>query len=160
MAPKSKSPRHRDCFNPQCPLAQPPGHYLTEKGYWRIHAKGPHRGKYLHRWVAEQLAGNKPGPDKEVHHIDLDPKNCCPYNLAVMDYALHQALDNSSRLGAVKGIQGFRKRPAANEEIDKLVVEMIVAGWEGRGKEWSVMRELDKMQGGRQGGLFGDDGLD
>jgi hypothetical protein len=77
-----------------------------------------------------------------------------------MDYALHQALDNSSRLGAVKGIQGFRKRPAANEEIDKLVVEMIVAGWEGRGKEWSVMRELDKMQGGRQGGLFGDDGLD
>jgi hypothetical protein len=141
-------------------LFNPPGHLLTKKGYWRIYTPTAHKNKYLHRWVIERLTGEKPGPDKEVHHIDLDPKNCCPYNLAVMDYDLHQALDNSSRLGLTKGIQGFRKRPGANEEVDRLVVEMIVADWQGKGKTWSVMKELERMQGGCQRGLFDGDGLD
>jgi len=150
--------RHKDCHNPHCPLSNPPGHCLTKKGYWRIWTRGPDKGKYLHRWVIEKLTGEKPGPDKEIHHIDFDPLYCCPYNLAVMDYGLHQALDNSSRLGMQKGIKGFQRRPGANDEIDKLVVEMILADWQGRGRQWSVLKALDRMNPAQcQQGLFGQE---
>lgn len=124
-------PRHRDCHNPGCPLANPPGHSLTAKGYWRIHTRGPDKNKYLHRWVVEKLAGQVPGPEVEIHHLDWDAQNCCPYNLAVLPKDVHQGFDNSSRAGVRKGRQGFAARPGANAEIDKLVVEMIAEdfGW-------------------------------
>ena len=153
----AKGHRHQDCFNPHGPLANPPGHNLTKKGYWRIHARGAHRNKYLHRWVIEAITGEVPGEDKEIHHIDMDPKNCCPYNLAIMDYALHQSLDNSSRLGMEKGQRGFKKRPSPNEEVDWLVVEMILADWRGEGKTWSPLKALENRNpAARQQDLFTD----
>lgn len=156
MAPKPISPRHKDCHNPNCPLANPPGHSITPKGYWRIHQRGEDRGKYLHRWVIEKLTGSVPGPDKEIHHIDLDQQHCCPYNLAVMDRAIHQAFDNSSRQQTTKGIKGFRQRPGANAEIDSLVGAMLAADWRGD-KHWSVLKELDRLNPAqRQQGLFED----
>jgi hypothetical protein len=75
-----------------------------------------------------------------------------------MDYDLHQALDNSSRLGMQKGIKGFQRRPGANDEIDKLVVDMILADWQGLGRQWSVLKALDRMNPAQcQQGLFGQE---
>ena len=148
-------PRHKDCHNPQCPLANPPGHSLTKKGYWRIHVRTPDKDKYLHRWVMEKLAGRALRPDEEVHHLDFDARNCCPYNLALLPGLIHQAFENSSRKQMIKGLQGFRSRPSANAEIDQLVVEMLWADMQGRGKEWSVLRALDEISPNRrQLGMF------
>lgn len=147
-------PRHKDCHRPQCPLANPPGHHLTAKGYWRIHQRGPWRNWYLHRWVLAQIAGKDPGAEIEIHHQDFDAKNCCPLNLIWLDKSIHQAFDNSSRMSVRKGQPGFQSRPSANAEIDRLVVEMLWADMQRR-RDWSVMQALEDLDPGRrQLGMF------
>lgn len=160
MAPPSKSPKHAQCMNPQCPLYNPPGHHITEKGYWRIHQRlGGYRNWYLHRWVIAQVIGKDPGPEVEIHHLDFDAKNCCPQNLMILDYCIHQAFENSSRRQTQSGVQGFQSRPAANAEIDWLVVDMLWADMQNRGDKWSPTealarrdREINPKRG--QQGLF------
>lgn len=141
MAPPSKSLNHPQCMNPQCPLYAPPRHHLTTKGYWRIHQKtGGYRNWYLHRWVIAQVIGKDPGPEVEIHHQDFDAKNCCPQNLMILDYCIHQAFDNSSRRQTQPGVRGFQPRPKANEEIDWLVVDMLAA--QIARQPWSALEAL------------------
>lgn len=151
-------PRHKDCHNPHCPLANPPGHHLTLKGYWRIHQRGKWRNWYLHRWVLAQIAGNDPGDLIEIHHQDFDARNCCPLNLVWLDKSIHRAFDNSSLVGQKlrSGTRGlFQSRPSANAEIDRLVVEMLWADMQGRRKEWSAWKALEEMDPSRrQLGMF------
>lgn len=55
--------------------------------YWRIHS-GPHRGKYLHRVVFQQVAGRAVREGFEVHH--MNGINCvCPHQLVEVQACLH-----------------------------------------------------------------------
>ncbi|MEK9208302.1 MAG: HNH endonuclease, partial [Patescibacteria group bacterium] len=46
-------------------------------------------GSYVHRKVAEKILGRKLLPNEIVHHIDKNPTNNNPLNLAVMDNEKH-----------------------------------------------------------------------
>ena len=60
---------------------------LNEKGYARINA-GPHRDKFLHRAVFENVAGRPIKPDHQIHH--MNGKQCvCPHQLIELQACLH-----------------------------------------------------------------------
>jgi acid phosphatase class B len=106
------------------------------------------------------LLGKDPGPEVEIHHQDFDSRNCCPLNLMILDYDIHQAFENSSRRQMIKGIKGFQPRPKSDSaEIDWLVVDMLWADMQNRGDKWSPTealarrdREINPKRG--QQGLF------
>jgi hypothetical protein len=69
-------------------------HY-TAKGHLRIHSRGPNRGKYVHRLIADTLcrefcvygAGL---PDwLHVHHVNYKKDHNCACNFILLDEALH-----------------------------------------------------------------------
>ena len=60
----------------------------------------------------------------------------------VLDYCIHQAFENSSRRQMQPGVRGFQSRPKGNEEIDWLVVDMLWADMQNRGREWSAVEAL------------------
>lgn len=49
-------------------------------------------GQYVHRTIAEKVLGRKLEPNEVVHHIDKNPENNDPSNLAVMDEDKHKLL--------------------------------------------------------------------
>jgi hypothetical protein len=72
------------------------GMYITAKGYWRYSA-GVHRGKYVHRVVAEQQLGRLLKKDEVVHHRDGNRLNYLEHwdgypNLQVMNERVHNAV--------------------------------------------------------------------
>ncbi len=68
---------------------------LTADGYVRL-KRWPHRDKYEHRVVSEQVAPLAPGFDGkahfrwEVHHIDFRRDHNCLPNLLRLDERLHR----------------------------------------------------------------------
>lgn len=61
-----------------------------EKGYWYIRIDG--RKIALHRWIMEEYLGRRLRSDEIVHHIDGDPLNDDPANLAILSRAEHMRL--------------------------------------------------------------------
>src|SRR5574337_1170831 len=104
------------CPNSRCLLAYPPQHEIHKGRYPRIYQRGMTRKWYLHHWVVWRLGGGEPDSLRsqglEVHHMDFNSMNPCPYNLLIIPREIHQSFRNRTNLG--------------NLVIDKLVVDMIL----------------------------------
>lgn len=119
----------KPCRNPLCILGCPPPHHHDDrkgKGYPRIHQRGMWRNWYLHHWVIYRVSKGRITPDTlraeglEVHHMDFNSGNPCPYNLLIIPKAIHILFRNGSntdmdRVIAAKGHQIYR------EEINRRV---------------------------------------
>lgn len=70
----------------------------------------------MHHWTIWKLSGLTPEDLKaqglEVHHLDFNSRNPCPYNLLILPRALHLSFRNRTNLG--------------NRGIDSLVANMIL----------------------------------
>jgi hypothetical protein len=76
------------------------GFYKTKKGYLRISA-GPHRGKYIHRVVAEaaiqETYGRPLKRSEEVHHLCNNRECSADFHLLILDEALHHGTSPGAR---------------------------------------------------------------
>jgi hypothetical protein len=61
--------------------------------YFRIDGKK----KAFRRWLVEQREGRRLGPNEVVHHLDYDPLNNDPDNLAVLTRAEHMRLHGKEK---------------------------------------------------------------
>lgn len=67
------------------------GYTIKPNGYMEF-TRGPHKGRAIHRVVAEQMIGRPLGHDEVVHHRDSNRRNNSPENLEVMTRAEHTRL--------------------------------------------------------------------
>lgn len=100
---------------------QPAGTHVTEKGYLRIHARGPYRNWYHHRQVMQEMVdvfcfyGTQvlKDPRFTVHHLDHVRTNNQPNNLILLDKPIHDWL--SAKHGWAK-----LRRSLSEEEVEEL----------------------------------------
>lgn len=74
----------------------PKGTYRTKDGHIRYHTRGPLRGKYYHKVIAERLIEETPYSIRlllpwpyEIHHIDHNKENNEPSNFLLCGKGFH-----------------------------------------------------------------------
>lgn len=73
------------------------GFSVKPNGYVEF-TRGPHKGRAIHRVVAEQMIGRPLARDEVVHHKDGNRQNNRPENLQVMTRAEHTRLHRQETL--------------------------------------------------------------